>query len=102
MNTLLKAVVVAAAVAAAPALAADDAAAVAGLKALAADASAPTPAVLSEYGFHEATYLMDQLSDYDLRRLRRHIDDRALDLPTNIEGAIHAKTARPRSNQGGQ
>lgn len=83
------------------ALAADDAASIAALKAIAANPNAPAPADLSDYGFTDATYLMDGLSQNELDRLRVHLDRRSIKLPSNIEGAIVARSQRPAGAKAG-
>ncbi|MEM7525665.1 MAG: hypothetical protein AAF360_18280 [Pseudomonadota bacterium] len=76
-------------------------AAIDALRAIANDPSAPVIDELFKVGFSQATYLVDGLSVRQLNQLRRHIEDRATRLPTNIASAIRAKTPRSRGNPGG-
>lgn len=71
---------------------AQDAAAIQSLKALAAAEQTTVAPELAQYGWTEANYLVDGLSQNELRSLRKRIDSYGLSLPTNIEGAIRAKT----------
>lgn len=64
------------------------------LRALSSNPAAPVAPVLSEFEFNEALFLLDGLSRHELTRLRTAIDDRAVNLPSNIEGAIVGKVTR--------
>lgn len=72
----------------------------AALRALADNPGAAKPASLGRIGFRDATFLVDGLSRSELTRLRDHMEALRLRLPSNIEGAIYAKTPRPVGNSG--
>ena len=72
--------------------AAQEAAALQSLKALSSDETAAVAPELSQFGWTEATYLVDGLNYTELMRLRKAIDSYAISLPPNIAGAIRAKT----------
>jgi hypothetical protein len=74
------------------AVSADDSAALASLRALAANEQAAVAPELASVSFKDATYLVDGLTYIELIKLRKHLDNYAIDLPANIAGAIRAKT----------
>lgn len=84
------------------ALAENNPEAVAALRAIAADPSTPVPAVLSQIDFHSATYLLDDLTPGERRRLGEYVRRNEIHLPSIIESAVRMRTERPLGRGGGR
>ncbi|QIE55262.1 hypothetical protein G5B40_07215 [Pikeienuella piscinae] len=78
--------------------------ALAALRALAADPAAPQPAALAALEFTDATYLLDDLSPGEIRRLSEYLEKGRLTLPPDVAGAIEARTLKIQGpgDQGGR